>query len=98
MLGWLFPWLLPEAEENTPHLFVVVVVVLFFFFLGLLPWHMEVPRLGVESELHLLAYTIVTEMPGPSGVCNLHCSSQQRHILNPLSEARDRTHVLMDTS
>ena len=24
---------------------------LFFAFLGPLPWHMEVPRLGVESEL-----------------------------------------------
>ena len=33
---------------------------LFFssFFLGLCPWHMAVPRLGVELELQLLAYTI----------------------------------------
>ena len=29
----------------------------FFVFLGPHPWHMEVPRLGVESELQLLAYT-----------------------------------------
>ena len=29
-----------------------------FVFLGPQPWHMEVPRLGVESELKLLAYTI----------------------------------------
>ena len=28
----------------------------FFFFLGPHPWHMEVPRLGVELELQLLAY------------------------------------------
>ena len=28
----------------------------------------------------------------------LHHSSQQRQILNPLSEARDRTHILMDIS
>ena len=28
----------------------------------------------------------------------LHHSSQQCQILNPLSEARDRTHVLMDPS
>ena len=34
----------------------------------------------------------------PSFICNLHHSSQQRLILNPLSEARDRTCVLMDTS
>ena len=28
-----------------------------FFFLGLHPWYMEVPRLGVESVLQLPAYT-----------------------------------------
>ena len=30
-------------------------------------------------------------MPDPSGVCDLHHSSQHRLILDPLSEARDRT-------
>ena len=29
-------------------------------------------------------------------ICYLHRSSQQRWILNPLSEARDKTRVLMD--
>ena len=33
---------------------------LFFFFLGLHKWHMEVPRLGVKSELQLPAYTTAT--------------------------------------
>ena len=33
-----------------------------------------------------------------SGVCDLHHSSLQRRILNPLIEARDRTCLLMDTS
>ena len=33
-----------------------------------------------------------------SHVCNLHHSSWQCWFLNPLSEARDRTCVLMDTS
>ena len=28
---------------------------IFFFFLGLHPWHIEVPRLGAESELQLPA-------------------------------------------
>ena len=32
-------------------IFVVVVVVVFLRFLEPHPWHMEVPRLGVESEL-----------------------------------------------
>ena len=56
---------------------------------------MEVPRLGVESELHLLAYTTATATPDLSHICNLHHSSQQHRILNPLSEARDRTYNLM---
>ena len=57
--------------------------------------HMEVPRLGVESELQLLAYTTATAIPDPSGVCDLHYSSWQRRILNPLSKDRDRTCNLM---
>ena len=55
----------------------------FFFFLGLPLWHMEVPRLGVEWELHLLAYTTATAMPHPWRVCDLHHSSRQHRILNP---------------
>ena len=35
---------------------------------------------------------------GLSLICNLHPSLQQGHILNTLSEARDRTHILMDAS
>jgi len=58
---------------------------------------MEIPRLGVESELQLLACTTATAMPDLSRICNLHHSSRQRWILNPLSEARDQTHILMDT-
>jgi len=34
-------------------------------------------------------------LPGLSHVCDLHHSSWQRRILNPLSEARDRTRNLM---
>ena len=57
--------------------------------------HLEVPGLGVESDLQLQAYATVT--PDPS-FCDLHCSLKQCLILNPLSEARDRLHILMDTS
>ena len=36
---------------------------------------MEVPRLGVESELQLLAYTTATATWDPSGICDIHhCS------------------------
>ena len=54
---------------------------------------MEVLRLGVESELQLLAYTTVTATQDPSHVCDLHHSSWQHSILK---EAGDRTRVLMD--
>ena len=52
---------------------------------------MDIPRLGVKPELQLPAYTTVTAMQDPSGVCDLHHSSGQCRILNPLSEAWDRT-------
>ena len=56
---------------------------------------MEVPRLGVESELQLPVYTTVTAMQDPSHICNLHRRLQQRRMLNPLSEARDQTNILV---
>ena len=59
---------------------------------------MEIPRLGVESELQLLAYTTAAVAPDPSLVCNLHHSLWQRWILDPLSEARDRPRILSDPS
>ena len=69
-----------------------------FCFLGRHPQHMKVPRLGVKMELQLLAYTTATTKQGLSHVCSLHHSSWQRWIPHPLNEARDRTHILMDTS
>ena len=55
----------------------------------------RLPRLGVKSELHLPAYTTATATPGPNHVCDLHHSSWQRRILNPLIEARDQTRNFM---
>ena len=69
-----------------------------FCFLGLQLWHMEIPRIGVESELQLLAYTTATVMQDPSHVCDLHLSSWQHQILYRLREAKDQTHVLVVTS
>ena len=60
---------------------------------------MEIPRLGVESELQLLAYATAIAMLDPSCVCDLHHSSQQQcWIPNPLREAGDQTRILMNTS
>ena len=61
----------------------------FFCFLGPHPW------LGVELELQLPAYTTATATCDPSCVFDLHHSSRQHQILNPLSKARGRTHILV---
>ena len=65
-----------------------------FFFLWQHLWHMEVPRLEVESELQLPAYITATAMRDLSCICKLHCSLQQHQILNPLSKARNWNHIL----
>ena len=59
---------------------------------------MEVPRLGVRSELQLPACTTATATPDPSHGYDLHQSSRQCPIFNSLNEARDGTCILMDTS
>ena len=59
---------------------------------------MEFPRLGVEIELQLPAYTTAIATQDPSHVCDLPHSSQQHQILNPLCEARHRTRILLDAS
>ena len=53
--------------------------------------------LGVKSEPQLPAYTTATAMPDPSCICDLHHSSWQRQILNPLRRATDQIRVLMNT-
>ena len=63
-------------------LFLFFIYFILLCFLGLHPWHMEVPKLGVESELQLPAYTTATATPNLSHVCHLHYSSGQRQILN----------------
>ena len=74
------------------------VFVFVFVFLGPYWRHMEVPRLGVLSELQMPAYITATAPRDQSPICNLHHSSQQHWILNLMSEARDRTRILMDGS
>ena len=68
-----------------------------FVFLGLQLQHMEVPKLGVKSELQCRP-TPQPQQQDLSCSRDLHHSSQQCHILHPLSKARDRTWILMDTS
>ena len=57
--------------------------IFYFYFCILGPhlWHTEVPRLGVESELQLLACATATAMPDLRHICDLHHSSWQCQIL-----------------
>ena len=85
-----------ETEYQTQrreNVFFVAVV-----FLGLHLWHMEVPRLGAESEVHPLAYATATAMPVWAASATYATGHGNAGAFNPLSEARDWTHVLMDTS
>ena len=49
-------------------------------------------------ELQLPAYATATETWDPSHLCNLHHSSWQCQLPDPLSKAGNGTHILMDTS
>ena len=71
--------------------------VISFSFLGLNLWDMEVPGLGVESELQLLAYTLATATRDLSRIWHLHRSLWSFQTPKLLSEARDRTCILMDS-
>ena len=75
-----------------------VLLIPFFFFFFFFFWscfraiptaYMEVPSLGVESELWPLAYFTIIAMSGLRHVCDLHHTSQQCWILNPLNKPRD---------
>ena len=83
-------WLQPPGSQSTTG----EKYIFFFPFLGPHLGHMEVSRLGAESELQVPAYNTASATQGLSHVCDLHRSSRQCQILKPLS---DQTHTLMDT-
>ena len=59
------------------------------FFLGLHWQHIKVLRLGVKLEQQLPPYATAPATLDLSHVCDIHHSSQQHQIFDPLSEARD---------
>ena len=61
----------PKKKTPKPKL---ILCLFFFVFLRPHLLHMEVPRLGVLSELQLLAYARATATPDLSRVCDLHHS------------------------
>ena len=81
-------------QDPAPRLYYFFWVFVFLLFRDV-PSVYGGPRLGVDLELQLLAYATATATWDPSCVCNLQHSSWQGQILNPLGEAKDRTHNLM---
>ena len=105
MASWARPLLIPHCclpalvLPRIRTLFELFVCLFFVSaFQGQHLWHMEVPRIRVESELQLPAYPIATAMPNIGRICNLYHISLQCWIFNPLSKARDQTCIFMDTS
>ena len=77
-----------SIHHNSRVIFLRSYFILFYF-LGLHRQHMEVPKLGVASELQLQAYTTAVTMPDLILIHDLFHILRQCQILNPLSEARD---------
>ena len=86
------------ADLSSSALLEIRLISLLPFLGGAYSQHTQVPSLGVEFELQLMAYATATATPDLSHICGLHHSSWQHRILNPLSEVRNRTCILMDTS
>ena len=94
----------PSSLKNYLFLFIKIGYNFYFpfFFFFLLFWGTRAThgssqargQIGAVAPAHATA----TAMPDPSRVCNLQHRSQQHRILNPLSEARDQTLILMDPS
>ena len=89
------PWHLGPSIPWFPSFFFFFFF--FFIFLGPHLRHMEFPRLGVELERQLPAYTAAMGTQNPSHIYDLQHSLWQRQILNPPSEARDQTCILTET-
>ena len=90
--------LLNFSSTCSIYRYVYICIYLSFDLLGLHLWHMEVPRLGVQSELQLPAYTTATTTQGLSRICDLQHSSDWSRTLNPQDEARDQIHILTETT
>ena len=73
-------------------------VLLFFLLLGPHMQHLEVPRLWVEQELHLLAYTKPQQHRILATSVTYTAVHSNAGLFVPLSKAKDESCVLMDTS
>ena len=93
-IGWFYSKLLGLVLQPP---FFFFFFLLFFFLAEACGISNARHQIG-ESELQLPGYSTATATWSLSYICNLHYSSRQHRIINPLSEARDQIHILMDTS
>ena len=91
---WVRPGIEPASSQRLCQVYLFIYLLLFR---PTPARHVDVPRLGVTSDLQLSAYATATAMLDSRCVCNPHHSSWQSWIPDPLSEARDWTHILMDS-
>ena len=96
---WLVKWFMVEILIGSLNFIWIIIkcwVTQFFFFFFFFFFRATLLAYGGSQargriRAVALAYARATEAPDPSHICKSHHSSQQRQILNPLSEARDRT-------
>ena len=77
-------------------LYAILIRRLFFFFFLLFRATPMAYRSSQSSSCKSIPQP--QQQKDPSHTCKLHYSSWQCWILNPLSEARDQTHILTDTN
>ena len=81
--GWRVQFQLGGGPRASPgslgrfYIYLSIYLSIYFCFLGPHLRLMEVPRLGVQSELQLPAHGTATATPDRSHVCNLYRSPQQ---------------------
>ena len=95
--SWAVRYLYSELKKWFDY--VPIVRDFFFFFFRAAPWYMEeVPRLGVRATAAGLCHSHSNSNVGSEPRLWLTPQLTAHWILNPLSETRDRTHILIDTT
>ena len=93
---------IPSCLHKWPSYFIAVTLIkplshclFIYLFFRVAPVASVSSQARGQIEPQLQAYTTATAMWDLSRVCDLHPSSGKCQILNPLSEARDQTRILM---
>ena len=92
-----------SLEKMSIHVFNPLTFFVIYFFIFMFLLSRSTPAAYGSSQARsrigdVAAYATATAMQDPRPICDLHHSSWKCWIPDPLSEARDRTHNLVDTS